>query len=159
MSKGISISCFQNAPDDFVRKPFSLQEARKPPAPGIPVKGLHGGKLSMGRFLRGFNFEFSRQNQGQCPANGLAVNAFVSQFLLDPAPAEPAQPYPSLYPLIGKLFIVKIAEPNQIGKDSADKRLSEFLILQLLLNLRVTSRAVRKIAVGGVLCPEQLFFF
>ena len=113
----------------------------------------------MGRFFCGFNFEFSRQKRCQCPANGLAVNAFVSQFLFDPAPAKPPQPHPSLHPLVGKLFIIKIAEADHIRKDCVDKRLSEFPITQFLLNLRVTSRTVRKIAIGGVLCPDQLFFF
>ena len=97
------------------RKPFSFEKTCKPSPPGFPVEGSHRRELSLGGLSRGFDFEISGQNVIKRPARSFSVNTLISQFLLNPAPAESSEPYPALRPLVRKLLIVDVSEPDQIG--------------------------------------------
>ena len=72
------------------------------------------------------------ENLGKDFPNDLLADPLILEFQPDPAPAESPKPDPAPRPVTRKLQVIHIPEPRQVGKNSCDYRIIEFLINEAL---------------------------
>ncbi len=145
-----------NIPDEGERKAFSLEKSGKPAAAGCPVKAVQGRELPHCRLTGCLPLAVSREMMLQGTAGRLAVNTFISQLPLDPAPAKGAKPHPAFDPLAGKGFVIQISIAPQSCQDRFDQGISASSVTQPLRHFLLAPGAQCKGPVCGIPGPRKV---
>ena len=158
----LRLLCFpdsaQHVPYHLKCVPFTLQKSGQTPSPCFRLDMLHRFKFFFRHLHRRLGLARFSKDLGKGFPDDLLVNALRLQFLIDPSPAEPAEPDPAPRPLTRELLIIHIPQPRQVSKHCCYDRIIEFLITQLCFDLRPAARPIGKIAIRRVLRPCQLLF-
>ncbi len=141
------------------RKAFPFQEACEPPP--LNLRFETGETLQLLYCFPKSDIVFGSvfEDLAKGLADKIGVKPLASQFLLDPAFSEPAQPDPALSPLDGKRLVVYVSQPDQVGKNMPDHTFVEALVPKLRLYFGGAARTNGKDPVNGVFSAPQFFVF
>jgi len=143
--------------DDIRGEPFSFEEPGEPPAPDLRFESGKGPELFLGLPLGHVDLRRFRKEAVHCLFDDVASDAFLTELLLDPAPAEAARPGPASGPLAGEQLIIEVAEAKKMIDDGRDKLRRELAIAKFFLHLGAAARADGKKSVRGIPRPLQFF--
>jgi len=144
----------QEGPYDVRREPFPFQEPRKPSPANLRIERLHRPKLLLSCFARGIALIFRRDRLQEGLLDDHPVDAFLFQFLFDPAFANTAIPNAARCPLGSEPRIVEIAEPGAVVDDSCYDAVGKFFFPELGFQLFSAPGAIRKQTVRGIPRPR-----